>query len=142
MTEKWDPTRRELLTEGTGVILSGGVVFGIPLGAFWYRDQQQPTGATVVELSGKSPDWGPGYWDPEEVVVSEGEEVVLVLTAEDVVHSFHLPEFGIDEQLYPGEPQTVSFEADHVGEFEFYCDVYCGFEHVRMMGTLIVEGHA
>lgn len=141
MTEKWDPSRRELLTEASGVVLAGGVVFGIPIGAFRYRDYQRPAGETVIELTGKSPQWGPGYWDPEEIVVTKGQEVVLVLNAEDVVHSFDLPGYNISEELYPGEPQTVSFVAGHAGEFEFYCNVYCGFEHVTMTGTLIVEDH-
>lgn len=139
MTKKWDPTRRELLSEGAGILLAVGTIFGIPAGVFWYEGSRTQGESKYFKLIGENPQTDKGYWEPDTIVVTEGDEVTLELHSGDVVHSFYLPAFDLNVELYPGVPQTVAFVADEPGKHEFSCDVKCGGAHITMVGNLFVE---
>lgn len=76
---------------------------------------------------------------PNPIRVKEGDQVRLEITSPDVLHSFSLPDFGIDEELAPGKTSIIEFVADKKGTFDFGCAVYCGAGHGNMRGQLIVE---
>jgi cytochrome c oxidase subunit 2 len=80
-------------------------------------------------------------FNPNKIVVKHGQKVTLNLKSLDVAHGFSLPEFGIEEELLPREPVTVTFIADRKGNFPFVCSVICGagHDHASMVGNLIVE---
>lgn len=78
-------------------------------------------------------------FEPREIVVEHGQEVTLNIMSIDVTHGFSLPEFGIEEELLPGEPVTITFIADRRGDFPFVCSVICGDHHASMVGNLIVK---
>src|SRR5712692_3661406 len=78
-------------------------------------------------------------FSPRVVTVKKGEHVKLVITATDRDHGFKLDAFKIDQHLKKGEPATVEFTADKVGEFPFQCSVICGIGHHKMKGKLVVQ---
>ena len=78
-------------------------------------------------------------FDPNPVIVNEGEHVKLVVTSTDVTHGFSIAEFGVNVQLLPGRPSIIDFTADKTGTFIFYCSVPCGAGHRSMRGRLIVK---
>ena len=78
-------------------------------------------------------------FDPNPVVVNEGEQVKLVVTSTDVTHGFSISEFGVNVKLFPGRPSIIDFTADKSGTFIFYCSVPCGSGHTSMRGRLIVK---
>jgi cytochrome c oxidase subunit 2 len=77
-------------------------------------------------------------FNPSVITVKKGEHVKLVITATDHEHGFKLEDFKIDQHLMKGEPTTVEFTADRVGEFQFQCSHICGFGHHKMKGKLVV----
>jgi cytochrome c oxidase subunit II len=77
-------------------------------------------------------------FDPAEITVKKGQHVRLFVTALDVTHGFALPAFGVEEQVPAGKTVQVDFDADRVGQFEFYCAVYCGAGHGSMKGLVRV----
>ena len=77
-------------------------------------------------------------FDPDTIVVRDGEDVRLEITSEDTTHGFGLGDFEIDQKLPPGETQTIEFTADKPGRHHFHCSVYCGAGHDTMHGTLVV----
>ena len=77
-------------------------------------------------------------FDPGDITVYEGQRVTIVITATDRKHGFKLDAFNIDVTLPQGEPTTVTFVADKVGEFPFKCSVFCGLGHSDMKGVLKV----
>ena len=78
-------------------------------------------------------------FDPNPVVVNEGEQVKLVVTSTDVTHGLSIAEFGVNARLIPGRPSIIDFTADKSGTFIFYCSVPCGAGHRSMRGRLIVK---
>ena len=78
-------------------------------------------------------------FDPSVIRVKKGEKVRLIITATDHDHGFKLDTFDVNQVLKKGDPTTIEFTADKVGEFEFKCSVYCGMGHRKMKGKLVVE---
>ena len=76
---------------------------------------------------------------PNKVTVKLGQPVVLVLTSEDRIHGFKMPELGIRSDIVPGQETRVTLTPQKAGSFTFFCDVFCGDGHEDMDGTLIVE---
>lgn len=80
-------------------------------------------------------------WDfnPETINVNKGDKVILNIESIDVAHGITLSEFGIREILQPNKKIKIEFIADKEGEFDFFCNVYCGKDHGSMRGKLIVK---
>lgn len=78
-------------------------------------------------------------FNPAEVRLKAGQPVVLVLTTEDRVHGFKMPQLGIRTEIVPGQETRVEITPDKPGRISFFCDVFCGDGHEEMDGTLVVE---
>lgn len=76
---------------------------------------------------------------PDKVTVKAGQPVVLVLTSEDRIHGFKMPDLGVRADIVPGQETRVTLQPDKPGSFTFFCDVFCGGGHEDMDGTLVVE---
>lgn len=96
----------------------------------------EPPQNDVASFSVTAKQW---TFEPAVIRVKQGQRVELDVTSVDVAHGFRLPEFGIGATLEPEKTVRVSFVADKVGTFSFFCDVFCGQGHGSMRGTLVVE---
>ncbi|MBS0244358.1 MAG: c-type cytochrome [Proteobacteria bacterium] len=67
-----------------------------------------------------------------------GRPVLLVLNSEDVIHSFFVPAFRAKKDLVPGLEETLAFTPSRTGTYELYCSEFCGTDHSRMRGRIIV----
>jgi cytochrome c oxidase subunit 2 len=66
-------------------------------------------------------------------LVAPVNQVVRVqITAEDVIHSFSVPAFGIKLDAVPGRLNQTWFKADKVGTFYGQCSQLCGINHSYM----------
>ncbi|MGB7946668.1 MAG: cytochrome c oxidase subunit II [Candidatus Binatia bacterium] len=61
------------------------------------------------------------------------------LTANDVIHSFFLPNLRLKQDAVPGRTILVWFEATKPGKYELPCAELCGFGHSGMKGWLFVH---
>ena len=75
---------------------------------------------------------------PNKVTAKVGQTLVLVLTSEDRIHGFKIPDFGVRTDIVPGQETRVPLVPDKAGSFTFFCDVFCGDGHEAMSGTLVV----
>lgn len=64
--------------------------------------------------------------------------VRLVMTSQDVIHSFFIPAFRIKEDVLPGRDTELWFRATRTGVFPLLCAEYCGTDHSRMRGKIVV----
>ncbi len=101
-----------------------------------------PANASALQVIGKQWMWKiqhpEGNREINELHVPVGRPIRLTLTSEDVIHSFFLPEFRIKTDVLPGRYSTLWFEADRIGTYHLFCAQYCGAEHSRMTGKVVV----
>jgi cytochrome c oxidase subunit II len=76
---------------------------------------------------------------PEVLELKKGEAVVLEFTTADVIMGFNAPDFRLRTDIVPGEVARVRLAPDKAGEFEFFCDNFCGEGHETMSGTIRVS---
>ncbi|MCW5744907.1 MAG: cupredoxin domain-containing protein [Alphaproteobacteria bacterium] len=78
-------------------------------------------------------------YTPASITARRGETVDLLLTSEDRIHGFKMPDFNLRADILPGQITTVRLMLDRTGSFAFFCDVFCGDGHEEMGGTILVE---
>jgi cytochrome c oxidase subunit II len=71
------------------------------------------------------------------VVVPVGRKVRVITTANDVIHSWWVPAFGVKQDAIPGFVRDTWFRADRVGTFRGQCAELCGKDHGFM--PIVVE---
>jgi len=71
------------------------------------------------------------------VVVPRGAKVRLLLTSNDVVHSWWVPELAIKKDAVPGIVNEAWFNANETGTFRGQCAELCGKDHGYM--PIVVE---
>jgi cytochrome c oxidase subunit 2 len=114
---------------------------------FWSADiffamSRVPPGAMDVYVVGKRWMWKTqhltGQREINELHVPTGVPVRLLLTSEDVIHSFYVPAFRIKRDAVPGRYATTWFEATRPGRYHLFCAEYCGTKHSGMIGSVVV----
>jgi cytochrome c oxidase subunit 2 len=66
------------------------------------------------------------------MIAPVGKVVRVLVTAEDVIHSFSVPAFGIKIDAVPGRMNQTWFKADRTGTFYGQCSQLCGINHAYM----------
>jgi cytochrome c oxidase subunit II len=66
------------------------------------------------------------------LVVPVDKKIRIVLTANDVIHAFMVPAFGIKQDAMPGFVRDTWFRAEKTGDFYGQCVELCGKEHAYM----------
>jgi cytochrome c oxidase subunit 2 len=66
------------------------------------------------------------------LVVPVGKKVRIITTANDVIHAFAVPQFGIKQDAIPGFVRDTWFKAEKTGDFYGQCQELCGKEHAYM----------
>ncbi|MBD2386466.1 cytochrome c oxidase subunit II [Cylindrospermum sp. FACHB-282] len=97
----------------------------------------------VVDVKGIQYAWLFNY--PEsgisagELHVPVGADVQLNLSADDVIHSFWVPNFRLKQDALPGIPTELRFTATKVGTYPVVCAELCGGYHGSMRSQVIVH---
>lgn len=74
-----------------------------------------------------------------ELHVPVGKDVLLNISAQDVIHSFWVPQFRLKQDAIPGKDTQLRFVATKVGEYPVYCAELCGSYHGAMRTQVIVH---
>ena len=97
------------------------------------RAQETQSNEQIIRISASTFEF-----KPSEITLRKGVPVTLELISQDRHHGFKLAEFHLRADIQPGPVETIRFVPDKVGNFTFFCDVFCGEEHEDMSGTLRV----
>jgi cytochrome c oxidase subunit II len=65
-------------------------------------------------------------------------EVQLKLRAQDVIHSFFVPELRFKQDANPGTLEWARFRPSRMGTYEIACAELCGLGHYRMRASMRV----
>ncbi len=66
------------------------------------------------------------------LVVPVDRKIRIITTANDVIHAFAVPSFGIKQDAIPGFVRDTWFRAEKTGDFYGQCQELCGKEHAYM----------
>jgi cytochrome c oxidase subunit 2 len=71
------------------------------------------------------------------LVVPVGQKIRMVVTANDVIHAWGVPDFGVKQDAIPGFVRDTWFRAEKVGTYRGNCFELCGKDHAYM--PIVVE---
>ncbi len=108
-----------------------------------FRDiRTPPPGATDIHAVSRQwlfefryPD---GRKSINELRVPAGSPVKLILSSDDVIHSFYIPAYRLKQDMVPGQYTTLYLHPDKAGTYDILCAEYCGVAHSTMRAELIV----
>ncbi len=66
------------------------------------------------------------------MVVPVGKKIRVITTANDVIHAWMVPAFGVKQDAIPGFVRDTWFKAEKVGDYYGQCAELCGKEHAYM----------
>jgi cytochrome c oxidase subunit 2 len=66
------------------------------------------------------------------------QPVHLLMSSQDVIHSFFVPAFRVKKDVLPGRDTDLWFQATKTGVFPLLCAEYCGTNHSMMRGKIVV----
>jgi cytochrome c oxidase subunit II len=77
-------------------------------------------------------------FEPNDITVKKGEEVVMIIQSQDVTHGLLLKDFGVKTDIKKGQSTEVKFTPQTAGTFEGKCAHFCGKGHGSMKMTIHV----
>lgn len=108
----------------------------------FFQERTPPQDASEVYTVAKQWMWkfehAEGQREINELHVPIGRDVKLIMTSQDVIHSFFVPAFRIKQDVLPGRYTTLWFHATKPGTYHLFCAEYCGTEHSGMIGWVVV----
>jgi cytochrome c oxidase subunit II len=121
------------------------VIFLFLFGWGWkifHEMRNVPQNVMEVHVTGKQWLWEFTYKSgrkvTNELYVPVNAPVRLIMTSEDVIHSFFIPSFRIKQDVVPGRYTALWFEAEKEGEFQIFCTEFCGTAHSTMLAKVHV----
>ncbi|HEY1588262.1 MAG TPA: cytochrome c oxidase subunit II [Rhodanobacter sp.] len=109
----------------------------------WVLLRTPPADATPVYVVAKQWMWKVqhvgGQREIDTLHVPVDQPIRLVMTSQDVIHSFYVPAFRVKQDILPGRYTELWFTATEIGNFHLFCSVFCGTDHSRMGGTVVVQ---
>jgi cytochrome c oxidase subunit 2 len=110
--------------------------------SLYFQNSRAPDGAIEIYVVAKQWMWKlqhpEGLREINELHVPVGRPVRLIMTSQDVIHSFYIPAFRIKNDVLPNRYTTAWFEATKTGRYHLFCAEYCGTQHSGMGGTVVV----
>lgn len=77
--------------------------------------------------------------DAEELHVPVGKDILLNISAVDVIHSFWIPQLRLKQDAIPGSDTQLRFVATKTGTYPIVCAELCGSYHGGMRTEMVVE---
>jgi len=116
---------------------------------FVLRSVAAPTGRTpmTVRVTGHQWWWevrypGSGVVTANEIHIPVETKVTALVTTDDVIHSFWVPELNRKIDMIPGRRNVLRLRADRAGVFRGQCAEFCGLQHAHMAFTVVAQPRA
>ena len=120
-------------TPGTGHGQSGG---GVQPGDAPADAVEVVVVAEQWEYTFRYPDTG--VTSSETLVLPTDRPVYVYVTSRDVLHSMHVPELGLKQDIFPGQFKLLRTRLLEPGTHRLYCTQFCGRDHATMLATVRV----
>ena len=101
-----------------------------------------PADATEISVIGRQWMWKfrsiGGVEEINELHLPVDRAIRMTMISQDVIHSFYVPQLRVKYDVLPGRYTQVWFQPDRIGSYPLLCTQYCGTDHSKMIGRLIV----
>jgi len=108
----------------------------------YHSMKQAPSDSYEIHVIGKQWLWTFQYENGRttvgEVFVPINKPVKLIMTSDDVLHGFFIPNFRIKQDVVPGMYTSIWFMATVPGKHQVFCTEYCGTSHSGMLAQVVV----
>ncbi len=105
-----------------------------------------PDDALEIRVRGKQWLWEfeypNGYKEIGILKVPVNKPVKLIMSSDDVLHSFFVPAFRWKKDVVPGQYTSMWFQATKMGETQVFCTEYCGTSHSGMLAKVQIISEA
>lgn len=136
--------KSHLVLEIVWVIIPSLVVIAFfAYGYVVYRDVTTPApGSSDINVMARQFSYEFKYPDGsttvDELRLPVGKPVKLIMTSQDVLHGFFLPDFRLKQDVVPGQYTYLYLQPDKEGTYDIFCTQYCGVGHSTMRAKLVV----
>jgi cytochrome c oxidase subunit II len=108
----------------------------------YFKERTPPRDATEVYVVAKQWMWklehAEGQREINELHIPVDRDVKMIMTSQDVIHSFYVPAFRVKQDVLPDRYTTLWFHATKSGTYHLFCAEYCGTQHSGMIGSIVV----
>ena len=98
--------------------------------------------AYEIQVNASKWRWSFGYHTGlvhNELHLAKDTRYRLLLTSQDVIHSFFVPEFRMKRDVVPGRLHRLWVEPTIAGRYNVFCAEYCGKDHSLMIAPVVVH---
>lgn len=128
------------------VPLLGEIALFVWSTVIYFDMYKAPKNAAEIYVMGRQWMWEirhpEGRREINELHVPVGRPIKLVMTSDDVIHSFFIPAFRTKQDVLPERYTSLWFNATKPGKYHLFCAEYCGTKHSGMIGWVYVMPQA
>ncbi len=110
--------------------------------SIYFYETRPPRNAMEVYVVAKQWMWKMQHVEGQREIntlhVPMNRDVRLIMTSQDVIHSFYVPAFRTKADVLPGRYTSIWFRATKPGHYHLFCAEYCGTQHSGMIGDIVV----
>ncbi|MGH8163547.1 MAG: cytochrome c oxidase subunit II, partial [Rhodanobacteraceae bacterium] len=142
--DRSNPHMKSLGVEMTWTLVPFAMFLGVFVWSLFLfaRLHSPPANAQTIYVVAKQWMWKiqhpGGQREINALHVPLGQPIRLTMTSQDVIHSFYVPAFRVKQDVLPGRYTQLWFTATQLGRFDLFCTQYCGLDHSKMRGFVVV----
>jgi cytochrome c oxidase subunit 2 len=122
------------------------VLFGAGYSWSVLNEIEEPvSNSLTIDVFSQQYAWSFGYpskgdaWSQGELHVPIDRQIHFKMHAQDVIHSFWVPQWRIKKDNVPGITTTAIVTPNKLGTYQLICTELCGFGHASMRAKVVVE---
>ena len=116
-----------------------GVLFHVGFSSY-IKNATAAEGATEIRVRAHKWAWEFEYPSGDrvasELTLEKGRAYKMIISSDDVLHSFFIPEFRLKRDAVPGQYSFIQFTPTVTGNANVFCAEYCGTSHSGMLATV------
>lgn len=143
------PVNARVWTHGMGLWFSMAVLSVILGAGLWVGERILPRDDAAISVQAHALQWGWEFTHTDAsgaemrsngtLHIPAGQPVDVLITSQDVIHSFWVPQLAGKMDAIPGRVNRARLQADAPGRFAGLCAEFCGVGHAHMRFDVVAH---